>query len=333
MLIFVVPIVVICFLPYLLTSRSWFGLDFRTTGQIGDTIGGIMGPFIAIAAAILTFIAFWVQYKANEQQRQDIRLERFETKYYELLHLHKENLKEIRINDQYIGREAFLGLYNELRFCFYTVKFHVDQFPAGTTAIDLGFQLNDNKAILEIAYLLFFVGLGDKSERLWFEQMDKHCERLFSKSLRDFAITQQSIPRGTPHTYQFRNRDVYEYLSDFMPFVGHIAHLGHYYRHLYQSVKYVDNNQELDEDTKKNHLKTLRAQLSSYEQILLYYNTLSRFGRPWLDPAHPYLVKYRMIKNIPLPLADFGVRPEEQFHEEVERTRDSADKFFEWHEV
>ena len=62
--------IVICSLPWVLT-REWF-LDFSDTGEIGDTIGGIMGPFIAIAAAGLTFIAFWVQYKANIQQRQDI---------------------------------------------------------------------------------------------------------------------------------------------------------------------------------------------------------------------------------------------------------------------
>ena len=47
------------------------GKYFSDTGEIGDTIGGITGPFIAIAAAGLTFIAFWVQYKANIQQRQD----------------------------------------------------------------------------------------------------------------------------------------------------------------------------------------------------------------------------------------------------------------------
>lgn len=56
-------------MPWALVKHSW--IDFSTTGQIGDTIGGIMGPFIAIAAAGLTFIAFWVQCKANIQRRHD----------------------------------------------------------------------------------------------------------------------------------------------------------------------------------------------------------------------------------------------------------------------
>lgn len=48
--------IVICCLPWAFT-RGWL-FDFSDTGEVGDTIGGIMGPFIAIAAAGLTFIAF-----------------------------------------------------------------------------------------------------------------------------------------------------------------------------------------------------------------------------------------------------------------------------------
>ncbi len=63
---FSIIIGIICLFPLILTTSAFnYRLDFSKTGQIGDTIGGTMGPFIAIAAAILTFIAFWVQYKSN----------------------------------------------------------------------------------------------------------------------------------------------------------------------------------------------------------------------------------------------------------------------------
>jgi len=65
-------------------------LDFTETGQIGDTIGGIMGPFVAMIAAYLTFIAFWVQKEANEAQRQDIKVERFNSNFYNLLSVHEQ---------------------------------------------------------------------------------------------------------------------------------------------------------------------------------------------------------------------------------------------------
>lgn len=85
---FIVIALLICCLPWLLAKHSW--IDFSFTGEIGDTIGGIMGPFIAIAAAGLTFIAFWVQYKANIQQRHDIAIERFESNLFEMIHIQQE---------------------------------------------------------------------------------------------------------------------------------------------------------------------------------------------------------------------------------------------------
>lgn len=65
------------FAPYLFTRNGI--IDFTETGQIGDTIGGTMGPFIAIAGVIVTFLAFLMQKKANdiisEQHEDDKRRE------------------------------------------------------------------------------------------------------------------------------------------------------------------------------------------------------------------------------------------------------------------
>lgn len=57
------------FAPIIFTSNSslW---DFTGTGSIGDTIGGIMGPFIGIAGVIATFTAFIIQVQANKIQRE-----------------------------------------------------------------------------------------------------------------------------------------------------------------------------------------------------------------------------------------------------------------------
>lgn len=79
----VVAITIVCFFPAWFTGKG--SLDFTQTGPIGDTIGGIMGPFIAIIASLLTFLAFWVQYKANQQQRMDMALERFENNLFQMI--------------------------------------------------------------------------------------------------------------------------------------------------------------------------------------------------------------------------------------------------------
>ncbi|SFC84007.1 hypothetical protein SAMN05421780_110162 [Flexibacter flexilis DSM 6793] len=42
--------------------------NFTKTGQIGDTIGGLMNPFIALAGVFVTFLAFYMQIRANKIQ-------------------------------------------------------------------------------------------------------------------------------------------------------------------------------------------------------------------------------------------------------------------------
>lgn len=95
---FLLIAILICCLPWLLTKHSL--IDFSSTGQVGDTLGGIMGPFIAIAAAGLTFIAFWVQYKANIQQRHDVAIERFERNVFEMIHIQQEITKNLVIEKE-----------------------------------------------------------------------------------------------------------------------------------------------------------------------------------------------------------------------------------------
>jgi hypothetical protein len=59
--------IVILIIPPILTTSYFFEMfDFSDTGQIGDTLGGITAPFINGIAAILVFIAFKEQVKAND---------------------------------------------------------------------------------------------------------------------------------------------------------------------------------------------------------------------------------------------------------------------------
>ena len=53
-------------LPWLFTILFSSIYNFKETGQIGDTIGGITAPFINGIAAVLIYIAFKEQIKAND---------------------------------------------------------------------------------------------------------------------------------------------------------------------------------------------------------------------------------------------------------------------------
>ena len=108
-------------LPAILTQCGCI-LDFTETGQIGDTIGGIMGPFVAIGAAFLTFMAFWVQKEANDAQRRDIKVERFNSNFYSLFTIHEQITDALvysvpRTSITYKGRDVFYQTFeNEIEY-------------------------------------------------------------------------------------------------------------------------------------------------------------------------------------------------------------------------
>lgn len=76
----------------------------------------------------------------------------------------------------------------------------------------------------------------------------------------------------------------------------------HYFRHLYTILKFIDK-QDIPEEDKRifsdedlyGYAKILRATLSRYELVWLYYNGLSKYGRNKLKPL---IEKYCMLKNL-----------------------------------
>ncbi|MCG8344054.1 MAG: putative phage abortive infection protein [Chlorobiales bacterium] len=70
-------------------------------------------------------------------------------------------------------------------------------------------------------------------------------------------------------------------------------YIGHYFRNLYHIVRFVhriDNKEE-----KERYIKFLRAQLSVYEMVLLFFNGLSEIGAEF----KPMIEKYALLKNLP----------------------------------
>jgi len=70
------------------------------------------------------------------------------------------------------------------------------------------------------------------------------------------------------------------------------SEIGHYFRSLYHIIKLIDQS---DVDNKRLYTNLVRAQLSSYELTLLFYNCISDLG---LDKFKPLIEKYALFKNL-----------------------------------
>lgn len=70
----------------------------------------------------------------------------------------------------------------------------------------------------------------------------------------------------------------------------------HYFRLLYRILKYVDESKLItDFDEKYEYTAMLRAMLSRYELVWLYYNGLSPYGEEKLKPL---VERYAMLNNL-----------------------------------
>ena len=73
------------------------------------------------------------------------------------------------------------------------------------------------------------------------------------------------------------------------------SHVGHYFRNLYQILRFIKDSQAGEKD-KKLYGRLVRAQLSSNELFLLFYNCLSEVG---IEKFKPLVEEFAMLKHIP----------------------------------
>jgi hypothetical protein len=276
------------FAPLIFTNTATLKyIDFTTTGQIGDTIGGLMGPFINLSAVIVTGLAFYMQYRANKLQVQifddqikqtekqfkkeqlyqerQYKVQQFESQFFEMLRLHKENVDELCIQSVVTGkkvskRQAFVTMADEFKtFLSYISYDHVPFIQE-----------------YKHAYDIFFWGWN--SDYIDIDTLSHSWAGIIEG------------PKETDYSHQI----------DFREYKGYSSALSHYFRHLFLIVKFVAYNDAIpDYKNKMKYLKILRAQLSNHEQIMLFYNWLSlEYGGSWENEENRFFTGYKIIHNL-----------------------------------
>ena len=98
----------------------------------------------------------------------------------------------------------------------------------------------------------------------------------------------------------FRNRKSFhansrEALKYYMLFyIENRAKIAAYFRTIYRIYDLIDSS-KLDEETKKNYLKIMRAQLTESELFFIRYNAMSYYGANFVK----YINKYHILKHLP----------------------------------
>jgi len=114
----------------------------------------------------------------------------------------------------------------------------------------------------------------------------KDCFKFFFETfshLYENSATAVSKPNDTSELNAVYTKLYYLYQND----------LGHYFRVLYHLVKFVHNSAMKD---KKRYTSIIRAQLSSHELLLLFYNGISDLGK---EKFKPLIEEYQLLKSLP----------------------------------
>jgi hypothetical protein len=212
-----------------------------------------------------------------------------------MLKLHRENISEMKIegyNFEEItvsprlrkfeknteGRKLFVVMQTEFE-CILNI------YTKDNPLDKVGFQK---------CYELFFSGL-EAYERKYpnekqFTELLYLVRKKHEEPLKEGLTTNKERKEFLPYSKMYFN---------YKPFSGHASRLGHYFRHLYLTVKSVANSTIVTEyEERMRYLRILRAQLSNHEQILLFYNWLSEYGAPWENDTHAFFTEYCMIHNL-----------------------------------
>jgi len=324
----------------------------KELGAVGDSINGVSAPILGLMVVIVTFLAFWVQFEANEELRRDIKIDRFETRFYELLKLHQENVNTIDIAGKFSGRKAFVRMYNEIRFIYGFIE---EQYTNWNRNEQNAKIKEDKKAFMEVAYTIFFFGLKEVSSGRIIYQHNIHTP-FFVKIMKELKSAKKSGKSINNEKNKYSLSAVSSTLEkiswspSYTPFEGQVSKLGHYYRHLYQLIKFISTNTSLRLTFKEKYeyIKIVRAQLSNHEQVLIYFNSFFSAGNIWWKEINEnfrnergevvsYFLDYKIIKNLPFNLTRFGPDPVHQFESFLRdrgRKQDEIDaemdELFEW---
>ncbi|MFN3968212.1 putative phage abortive infection protein [Flavobacterium sp.] len=317
------------------------------SGTLGDLIGGVLNPVLALFGILAGGLAFYAQYNANKLIQDQFKIQQFESQFYEMLRLHKENVNEMKISgydynnsisynkktgeeiitrnevERFVeGRKVFVSMVKELIACYEFCKLY---------DITNKYETQD---LLELSYRIFF--FGSSSSLITSQKIDTEFIRMIKDQLK---LIRNQHKESVGGVNEFETQDPKKNIKlhiKYAPFTGHENRLGHYYRHLYGLVKFVVNNEKnglFSYLKSREYLKIVRGQMANDEQLMLYYNYRIGFGGDWDykgKSGNEYFTKYRVLHNLPIDKIRYAESPRKHFENFIELIKNDNDPLFEW---
>lgn len=227
-------------------------------GQFGDYVGGILNPLFSLIA--LCALLYTIQLQSKEMHDSTLQLQK--------------SAKALELQNNVLVRQQFettffqmLTLFNEIIDSIETTapvyedKYEMDGYGQGHLIHQ---EEVDNKVIK-----------GRKCFNEFYERLknEYHHNHNYGNGVKDERMRINELYKSFYREHQYD--------------------LGHYFRTLYNIIKFVKNSNVHD---KHFYTNLVRAQLSSQELLLLFYNALSDLGN---EKFKPLIEEFALLKTVP----------------------------------
>lgn len=280
--------------------------EMAITGQVGDFMGGVIGSIWALAGVFLYFSAIKMQNFELENQskyrREDSILnsiKEFENTYFALI------ASQQKIKDE-LSAEFCDGKLNE-KHRLYEEKVNVSGnnfFKEAAIVLKKLYSFCERDT--------FTVNLNPNND-LPFAKNNEERKQIIKTYSEDLAISNMGFTEILFKSVQgqkselFRCKAIY-----FLFFIHYSSTIGHYCRHLYNILKYIDQTQldilmmvrynfggreridkMIDVSKRfKRYTAFLQSSLSSSEMCILFYNSLI------YPKARKLYLRYNLLENL-----------------------------------
>lgn len=248
---------------------AYLDVDTQKLGQFGDVFGALNALFSAFAFAVLIFTMFL--------QRRELALQR-----EELEHTRNEirgQKEQLEAQNHTMQRQVFEGSFFALLEAYQDIVRMLETTSGG----------NDIRG--RNCFLIFYVKLRSDYKKVsqqglavlndspeFLGRVRRPSEDVeFQKLIKDRGGLEINI--------------AYSYV---MFFLQYQANVGHYFRTVYHIFRFIDES-DLPWEDKQRFARIVRAQLSTFELLLFFYNGLSPYG---YKKFWPLANKYEIFQNL-----------------------------------
>ncbi|MGG3450205.1 putative phage abortive infection protein [Domibacillus aminovorans] len=207
---------------------------FKSLGAVGDFFGGSTIGFLSLASIFFVIHAIRIQSQELAFQREELRMTNEELEKTRLQH---------ELSNQTLIKQQFDSTF------FKMIDLH------NSIVKEMEYRQKSSRS----AFMFFWNYFVGEVRRDIFKKYDNG----------DGVINGQKVERNI-FLENYRNeQSVNAFVTSFLS--EHEYLLGHYFRNMYRIIKFIEESQ-LSKEEKRNYRGIFRAQLSTYELYLLFYN-------------------------------------------------------------